>query len=324
MSTPYHPESNGLAESAVKNVKYLLAKCKEAQEDFALALLEWRNTPRSNGVAPAVLFLGRRQKTTLVALPSATKLISDSDRKRLEEDSMKTAERSQLQHDAHAHDLPAFKLGESVLMQDNISRKWTRRATVIKSRDNGRSYELQGQNGTLYVRNRKLLRPATFDEVANMHADNAKFHGKSVRFQVDDIVCPTFSHSSSKKAVVCSIDSPWESRTQKPLSSHTRTPISILKREGSVSSRYTCPLSTGDLSASSSSSSSSSCFTYSDVVCFGRRTSGGKEVLRAEEVAREHARTPSEEQGKQSRWRLDMRQVQDSMPKTSAGPRSAT
>ncbi|UYV75530.1 K02A2.6-like [Cordylochernes scorpioides] len=43
-SSPYHSQSNGKAESAVKSAKMLVKKAKHEQEDLWLAILEWRNT----------------------------------------------------------------------------------------------------------------------------------------------------------------------------------------------------------------------------------------------------------------------------------------
>jgi hypothetical protein len=69
LSSPYHPQSNGLAEAGVKSVKRLLKKCRETGEHFPTALLEWRNTPRADGVSPAQAFFGRRQRTLLPEAP---------------------------------------------------------------------------------------------------------------------------------------------------------------------------------------------------------------------------------------------------------------
>ena len=40
LSSAYHHQSNGLAESAVKQVKYLQTKCYKSGADFRTALLE--------------------------------------------------------------------------------------------------------------------------------------------------------------------------------------------------------------------------------------------------------------------------------------------
>jgi len=61
-SSPYYPESNGLAESAVKNMKRLLKRTGGSLPSFQTALLAWRNLPKSHGFSPAQLFFGRSQK----------------------------------------------------------------------------------------------------------------------------------------------------------------------------------------------------------------------------------------------------------------------
>ena len=59
VSSPYNPQSNALAEAAVKRCKKLLLKCCELDQDFRVALLEHRNTPqaRSRHTSPAMAFL---------------------------------------------------------------------------------------------------------------------------------------------------------------------------------------------------------------------------------------------------------------------------
>ena len=64
-SSPYNHQSNGLAESAVKNMKKLIAKCMTNKESIDLAIMAFRNCARSNGVSPAQAFLGRRMQDIL-------------------------------------------------------------------------------------------------------------------------------------------------------------------------------------------------------------------------------------------------------------------
>ncbi|XP_033123563.1 uncharacterized protein K02A2.6-like [Anneissia japonica] len=53
-SSPYHSQSNGKAEAAVKIAKKLIKKTfKEGSDLCNLAILDWRNTPNDAGHSPA-------------------------------------------------------------------------------------------------------------------------------------------------------------------------------------------------------------------------------------------------------------------------------
>ena len=69
LSSPYHPESNGLAEAAVKNAKNLLKKCDITGQNFQRSLSVFRNMPRSDGPSPVQLFFRLPQKTNIMLPP---------------------------------------------------------------------------------------------------------------------------------------------------------------------------------------------------------------------------------------------------------------
>ena len=46
-SSPRYPQSNGKAKNAVKTIKWLFKKCKDAGQPELLALLDWCNTATS-------------------------------------------------------------------------------------------------------------------------------------------------------------------------------------------------------------------------------------------------------------------------------------
>ena len=75
-SSPHYPQSNGKAENAVKIVKRLFSKCRDARKSEYQALLDWRNTPTEGmGTSPAQRFLGRRCRTLL---PTCSALLQPS------------------------------------------------------------------------------------------------------------------------------------------------------------------------------------------------------------------------------------------------------
>ena len=68
LSSPYNPESNGLAEAVVKSLKGIVLRCTERGENIHQAIAAWRNTCRQDGTSPAQLFFGRRQRLGLPLL----------------------------------------------------------------------------------------------------------------------------------------------------------------------------------------------------------------------------------------------------------------
>ena len=145
-SSAHHPQSNGHAEAAVKNMKFLLAKFDGKFEDFRQALLEWRNCPRSDGRSPAQLFLGRRQRTALPVLPQALEVKREAETPR------------ECPQNANNREHSPFLVGERVLMQDAKSKKWEHTVTIKESRPGGRSYFVEEDGGTVKLRNRRFLR----------------------------------------------------------------------------------------------------------------------------------------------------------------------
>ncbi|XP_035211503.1 uncharacterized protein K02A2.6-like [Stegodyphus dumicola] len=65
-SSPYHPQSNGLAERSVQTAKKLLKKAQADHADPYLALLAHRNTPTNEMLgSPAQRLMSRRTRTIL-------------------------------------------------------------------------------------------------------------------------------------------------------------------------------------------------------------------------------------------------------------------
>ena len=77
LSSPYHHQCNGQAEVTVKEMKHLLTKTERNLQKFLLALREYRNTPRFDGLSLSQWLTGYRQRTDAPAAPSAYERITD-------------------------------------------------------------------------------------------------------------------------------------------------------------------------------------------------------------------------------------------------------
>ena len=156
-SSAYNPQSNGHAEAAVKSMKKLLAKTEPSA--FSSALLEWKNTPRQDGLSPAQCFFGRRLRTQQVTLPSSLTRLPDSTfaahATRREERSKSTASNFKKK----SRELPPLKLQQEVLVQNQKSKLWSEKGFIKQQREHGRSY-LVDIDGKTFLRNRKFLKPA--------------------------------------------------------------------------------------------------------------------------------------------------------------------
>jgi hypothetical protein len=124
VSSACFPQSNGLAESAVKSAKYLLLKSKN-YIDFENKLYEKQNIPSSGDtLSPAEKFFKRRFRTHLPTLdPFFSPIqIHEGGRKR-------------------------FKIGDRVRMQNAVSKRWDDTGSISEIRDSGRSYHVDRDLG---------------------------------------------------------------------------------------------------------------------------------------------------------------------------------
>jgi len=155
-SSPNMPSSNGHAESAVKTVKRILRKAKDANTDPYMALLEFRNTPLPCGYSPAQLLMSRRLKSTL---PTTNKQLAPEviDRKTARESMQAARLKSKLYHDRNAKPLSQLNPGDRVTYQSG--KVWE--PAVVTSQYSPRSYVIRTPEGTQYRRNRIHLRKSS-------------------------------------------------------------------------------------------------------------------------------------------------------------------
>ena len=154
-SSPYHSQSNGKAESAVKIVKNLLKKTQRAGGDFFKAQLDWRNTPTSEmQSSPVQCLISRRTRTFL---PTSENLLQPQVVENVQEKIKLKCQKAKLFHDKHAHQLPELEIGQPVYVKPlpNSAGPWKK--GVCTDKLSPRSYAVTVDDKS-YRRNRFHLR----------------------------------------------------------------------------------------------------------------------------------------------------------------------
>jgi hypothetical protein len=163
-SSPHHHQSNGIAEEAVKEMKKIISATFDAdrgrlkQSELAAALLLFRNTPRApTDLSPSEMVFGQIVRDNL---PISRQLFKPQARfeveKRLQE---VREERDRRNRVVKPFQHPLLHPGQKVRMQNPATKRWTMTGTIIDFGINEREYQVKADNGRLYRRNRKFLKP---------------------------------------------------------------------------------------------------------------------------------------------------------------------
>ena len=177
VSSPEHHESNGHAENAVKNVKYLLGKVKGNWLKFREALLEWRNTPRaSDGLSPAQWAFGHRQRTKAPALDNAYQRISDHDFNIALDKRGDTLAKCKPKFDQNRYPEAIYPNGTKVVIQrprnpQGKTGRWDQFGIIVSKRPHGNSY-IVDINGREFIRSQLFLRPAPSEDTPSSRAES--------------------------------------------------------------------------------------------------------------------------------------------------------
>lgn len=167
-SSPYHSQSNGKAESAVKIAKTLLRKAAHAGDDRWKAVPAWRNTPTEGlNSSPVQRLQSRRTRTLLPSHPSLLKPVVIQG---VLPCKLARVTASKWRYDQHAHDKPMIMQGDTVrvlLRPNEPSRSWS--LGICTNQLGDRSYEVLVQD-KVYRHSRRHIRPV--DETLIMPSDS--------------------------------------------------------------------------------------------------------------------------------------------------------
>ena len=163
-SSPHHPQSNGIAEEAVKEMKKIISATFDAdrsrlkQSELAAALLLFRNTPRApTDLSPSEMVFGQIVRDNL---PISRQLFKPQARYEVEKRLREVREeRDRRNRVVKPFQHPLLHPGQTVRIQDPATKRWRKTGTIIDFGVNEREYRVKADNGRIYRRNRKFLKP---------------------------------------------------------------------------------------------------------------------------------------------------------------------
>ena len=162
LTTPYRSQSNGKAESAVKEAKKIFKKAASENMDPKLILLEHRNTASGIvGLSPAQRMFHRRIRTQV---PMTAQLLQPTlfNQENLTRRLRERQEKYKTQYDKHSRKMIALKVGDVVWVEPLGPGKciWEKGKVIDTYGRNSFIVEIDGK---IYRRSRVHLRKATDD-----------------------------------------------------------------------------------------------------------------------------------------------------------------
>lgn len=154
LSSPYHHQGNGKAESAVKIVKRIFSKADKSGQDRWLALLEWRNTVNHVQSSPAQRLFSRRLRTKVPTKPSK---LRPEVQQNVPEKIAEVRKNAKYYHDKRAKPLPELEMGTDVYVQLKPEQNSSWSKGKISDKLSSRKYQIE-HGGKNYTRNRQNVK----------------------------------------------------------------------------------------------------------------------------------------------------------------------
>ena len=138
MSSPYYPQSNGLAEKYVQIVKCLFNKAKEEGKNLYKCLMIYHNTPLTGGLqSPMQILQGRSARSDLPMSNAARKQLG------IQPEVIRNIDKHEVlpTHDQH--------VGKSIMYQDSVTKQWYP-GVITSLCQEKRSYMVTTSDGVVY------------------------------------------------------------------------------------------------------------------------------------------------------------------------------
>ncbi|CAI6367254.1 unnamed protein product [Macrosiphum euphorbiae] len=199
VGAPFHPETNGAAESGVKILKNFFKKNKTTSTSLMQKfLLLYRNTPHSTTQqSPAKLLLGHNTRTPFDALiPDTKDVVSDNQTAQIK------------RHGKRQHNIGT---GDSVAVRDyrDNDRKWA--MGTVKDNIGKNVFEVETEEGDVWKRHSdQTIKIPTKETASKGETDNT-----TVTELIDEPVKPNNNDSASKTGINVGSVSPRVVRIKK-------------------------------------------------------------------------------------------------------------
>ena len=157
-----------------------------------MLLLEWCNTPDSNGLSPVQNLMSRRTRTTI---PTTEALLKHEVADGVYDNIKRKRQQAKAAFDKHATPLPELQVGEPVRLQPtNPKAPWKKGLCVAKV--GSRSFLMETESGSLLRRNCKFIRqdPSQAPAIPENTYSSAQNESADVESP------PTWADSSAKQS----------------------------------------------------------------------------------------------------------------------------
>ena len=151
-TSPHHHQANGKVERANQTIRHMIEKVNGKTTEFYYSLLQWRNTPGSDGNSPAQKLMSRR---TATKLPLSNKLLKPQVIKAAEvQGNIQQKQQKYKQYfDRKAKPLEELKPADTVRVRDG--GQWKPAKLAEQQASEPRTYNLLMPSGRLWRRNRR-------------------------------------------------------------------------------------------------------------------------------------------------------------------------